>query len=142
MNESKTSLTLSVTSKTENVGHVIKTLEKFCNDHNFEKKLIETLLIATDEAITNIVLHAYAGRSDGKIHVTFSIKNDTFIIELVDFGKNFQPIKLKRNKNELVDRLKVGGYGLILMNSLMDELNFNHDKSKNANFLTMKKYLN
>ena len=141
MNKSKTSLTLSVTSKTENVSYVIKTLENFCLELDFEKKFIETLLIATDEAITNIVLHAYSGKVDGKIHITFSLKNDVFIIEMEDYGKSFTPVKQSKKNSELVDRLKIGGYGLVLMNSLMDELKFIHDDEKKVNLLTMKKYL-
>ena len=136
-----TSLTLSVTSKTENVTHVVRELEKFCINLNFDKKLIETLIIATDEAITNIVLHAYGGHSDGKIEVTFKLNNKEFIIEFKDFGKSFKPINLNID-SKLSDKLKIGGYGLVLMNALMDELNFSHDKNDKANLLVMKKFLN
>ena len=142
MNNKRKFRSLTVSSKTENVGYVIKNLEGFCQEQNIEKKLIETLSYATDEAVTNIVLHAYSGRTDGIIKVTFSIDSNLFYIELIDYGKSFKPIKMTKKDQVESKNPTVGGYGLIIMNSLMDELQYDHNLKENANYLTMKKYIN
>ncbi|HEO65711.1 MAG TPA: ATP-binding protein [Spirochaetes bacterium] len=142
MEDKSNILTLDITSKTESVTHVVQSLENFCLDLKIDQKVIDTLLIATDEAITNIVLHAYDGRNDGKIHVSFQKDEKEFIIQFTDFGKSFKPLKIKK-KTRLykVDRLRIGGYGLVLMDTLMDELKFKYDKTNKANTLRMIKYL-
>ncbi len=142
MEDKSNTLTLNITSKTESVTHVVQSLENFCLDLKIDQKVIDTLLIATDEAITNIVLHAYGGKNDGKIHVCFQKDEKEFIIQFTDFGKSFKPLKIKKKaRPDKVDRLRIGGYGLVLMDSLMDELKFIYDKTKKANTLTMIKYL-
>ncbi len=142
MEDKSNTLTLDITSKTESVTHVVQSLEDFCLELKIDQKIIDTLLIATDEAITNIVLHAYDGKKDGKIHVSFQKEESEFIIQFTDFGKSFKPLKIKKKARLYkVDRLRIGGYGLVLMDTLMDELKFIYDKTKKANTLTMIKYL-
>ncbi|GMT49248.1 MAG: hypothetical protein IEMM0008_0787 [bacterium] len=142
MEDKSNTLTLDITSKTENVTYVVQSLEDFCLELKIDQKIIDTLLIATDEAITNIVLHAYDGKKDGQIHVCFQKEEKEFIIQFTDFGKSFKPSKIKKKARlAKADRLRIGGYGLVLMDTLMDELKFRYDKTKKANTLTMIKYL-
>ncbi len=131
-------LNLSVKSRTENVGQIVKRLGEFCKENNIDQKIIEMLQIATDEAITNIIFHSYKN-IDGIINITFTLDEKTIIIKLVDFGKIFTPSKKVHNDNK---KVKIGGYGLVLMNKLMDDIQFSYDHKEKANNLIMKKYLN
>ncbi len=133
-------LTLSVKSKTESVREILKQLEGFCKKNNLNQKIIETLQVATDEAITNIILHSYEGRTDGTINVHFLIDNNRIIIELTDFGKNFEPETLMKKPIKVAQE-KVGGYGLVLMNALMDNIQFSYNKNEKANCLKMEKII-
>jgi anti-sigma regulatory factor (Ser/Thr protein kinase) len=130
-------LDLSVKSKTENVGRIVKRLGEFCKENSIDKKVIEMLQVATDEAITNIILHSYKN-IEGIINITFTLDEKIVIIKLIDFGKTFIPNKKLYNNNK---KMKIGGYGLILMNKLMDDINFSYDQKEKTNKLIMKKYL-
>ncbi|GMT50064.1 MAG: hypothetical protein IEMM0008_1603 [bacterium] len=136
------SLTLNVTSELASVPYVIQSLEKFCMDLDFDRDLIHSLLIATDEAITNIILHAYCGRTDGKIEVSFQLVRGDFIVQMMDYGKKFKPLRIrKKTRSGHLDRLRVGGYGLFLMDNLMDHIQFTYNNNEKANNLTMTKSL-
>lgn len=138
-NNTLKSLTMDVSSKTENVTRVVQTLEKFCNDNNVDRKITEPLLVATDEAITNIVIHAYQRKPNGEISVYIELNTSSILVELRNVGDQFNPGKIEKREPEEIDKMKVGGYGLILMNSLLDELDFSYDKRTNTNILTMRK---
>ncbi len=136
------SLTLNVTSELSSVPYVIQSLEKFCMNLDFSRDLIHSLLIATDEAITNIILHAYRGRKDGKIEVSFQLAHGEFMVQMMDYGKKFKPLRIrKKTRSSNLDRLRVGGYGLFLMDNLMDHIQFTYNNNEKANNLIMTKSL-
>ncbi len=142
MGDQVNTIKLSVTSSTQNVSYVVKKLEDFCIQANIEKKISETIIIATDEAITNIILHAYHGKNDGLINIQFTISDNKIIIELSDYGKIFETFEQKKKSGrQSVGQLHVGGYGLVLMESLMDEVLFVYDDKLKSNNLKMIKYL-
>lgn len=136
------SIDLKITSKTENVEQVLKSLEVFCNENNIDNKTIEAIQVATDEAITNIILHGYDKRDDGIINIKFILENNKLLIKIIDYAKSFQPEKLiKQNIDDVKALTRVGGFGLILMNALMDYIDYSYNEDEQANYLIMEKYL-
>lgn len=138
-NNTLKSLTMDVTSKTENVTRVVQALEKFCMENDIDRKITEPLLVATDEAITNIVIHAYERKPDGEISVYIELNDKFILVELRNIGDRFNPGKIQKREPEDITNMRVGGYGLILMNSLLDDMEFSYDDSNHTNILTMRK---
>ena len=92
---------------------------------------IEDLKIATGEAITNVVHHAYKD-GDGEVMVGCALFKDKLEIMVSDYGNsfNFEEIKAKigpYKENENVSMLREGGLGLYLMDTLMDEVKLNNE---------------
>lgn len=84
--------------------------------------------LATDEACTNIIEHAYAGRSNGVIRVACWCDGDEFFVQLHDQGTAFDPaaIRVPPLTEDLAGR-PLGGLGVHFMRSLMDEVRFDFD---------------
>ena len=104
----------------------------------FNAKDIYSIQLATDEAASNVIEHAYSGKPDGKFDVSCEFQIDHLIITLLDHGKTFEPSRVEEPnlKADLLDR-KIGGLGIYLMHKLMDEV---HYKSTPAgNLLTLVK---
>ncbi|PKL11658.1 MAG: hypothetical protein CVV50_05405, partial [Spirochaetae bacterium HGW-Spirochaetae-6] len=99
------------------------------------------MTVAVDEAVTNIITHAYKNDPTGKITVSFGAKKDEVYVTIEDFSKNFIPPLLVEKKKFSFDKLEEGGLGLYLMQEFMDELRFLYDNRENKNILIMKKYL-
>jgi anti-sigma regulatory factor (Ser/Thr protein kinase) len=95
--------------------------------------------LATDEACTNIIEHAYAGRSDGVIRVACWSDSDEFVVQLHDQGVAFDPgaVRVPPLTQDLAGR-PLGGLGVHFMRSLMDEVRFDFDPVL-GNTLTMTK---
>lgn len=97
--------------------------------------------LATDEACTNIIEHAYQGRKDGEICLTCLWTDELFIVRLHDHGQPFDPTAVAVSPRVArLEDAEIGGLGLHFMRSLMDEIRFEFDPI-GGNTLTMVKRL-
>ena len=104
-------------------------------DHLFHVEL------AVDEACTNIVEHAYKGKS-GRIYVTCGTElldgESFFVIRLRDNGKPFDPGDIPPPCCETNGQLQVGGLGVHFMRKMMDRIRFNFGKGWNDLYMYKK----
>jgi serine/threonine-protein kinase RsbW len=118
----------------------------------FNEDMLFRMELCTDEACTNVIEHAYGGEDEGILQVSWRIEADTFVIEIRDFGRPFDPEKVptpsvtaggdnsSSNDLEATIQLKVGGLGLYFIRELMDGVTFEFDDN-HGNKLTMRKRL-
>ena len=106
----------------------------------FSDKDVYNIQLATDEAASNIIEHAYEDQPAGVLELSCGMKGDTITIILIDHGESFDPseIPLPDLKADLSDR-KIGGLGIFLMRKLMDEVHY-EPKPDKSNVLTMIKH--
>jgi anti-sigma regulatory factor (Ser/Thr protein kinase) len=85
--------------------------------------------LAVDEACSNIIQHAYAGRSDGKIQIRVqTVPAGRLTVVLIDTGRPFDPNSVpSHDPGGALDDLKIGGLGLYLMRQTMDDITFEFD---------------
>jgi anti-sigma regulatory factor (Ser/Thr protein kinase) len=104
----------------------------------FGDKEVYNIQLATDEAASNIIEHAYEGVSDGVLELSCGVQGDVIRIVLIDHGEPFDPseIPMPDLKADLSER-KIGGLGIFLMRKLMDEVHYDSQPENNSNFLTM-----
>lgn len=104
----------------------------------FNDKEIYNIQLATDEAASNIIEHAYEGISDGLLEISCGMQKDFIKIVLTDHGEPFDPsqIPMPDLKADLSER-KIGGLGIFLMRKLMDEVHYESHPGKNSNTLIM-----
>lgn len=106
------------------------------NSHNLF--VLET---AVDEAVSNIIEHAYQGEGNGTVHCQINVRTTHVKVILEDHGKPFDPsaiplprlyVKLKNRPNH--------GLGYYMMCQLVDEVKFDFNEKRNR--LTLVKYFN
>lgn len=104
----------------------------------FSDKEVYSVQLATDEAASNIIEHAYQGVPAGRIELTCEFEGDRLTITLLDRGKSFDPSKVAEPdvKADLSER-KIGGLGIYLMHKLMDEVRYKTTAA--GNLLTLVK---
>jgi anti-sigma regulatory factor (Ser/Thr protein kinase) len=105
----------------------------------FSDKDVYNIQLATDEAASNIIEHAYENHPEGILELSCGVKGDMITIVLIDRGEAFDPseVPLPDLKADLSSR-KIGGLGIFLMRKLMDEVSYEPRPDK-SNVLTMKK---
>ena len=96
--------------------------------------------MAVDEACTNIIKHAYAGVG-GTVNITCKVQDNNFVVTIRDRGKPFNPYAVPiPNLVAGLHKRRVGGLGIYLMRTLMDDVSYKFDKKK-GNKLVMRKVL-
>ncbi len=108
--------------------------------HGFDDKVIASLKLATDEAVTNVIRHAYRDLGvRGMVTMRAIVKTNSLAIVLIDQGKTFDPRNAKApNMQEYIKIGKKGGLGIFMLQKLMDEIEY-HVTSE-GNELRLVKY--
>ncbi|MBF0541723.1 MAG: ATP-binding protein [Nitrospirae bacterium] len=97
---------------------------------------IDQVMLAVDEACTNIIRHAYNNDFNKEIILQFNYSNDFFEVIIEDFGKKAEPDYFNCQP---IGEIRTGGYGLHLIRRAFDVLNY--DKTmENGNRLKLLRY--
>ena len=130
---------LVVTSALDELPRVIDFVSQACETSAVPEDVVFACQLAADEACTNIMEHAYDGRTDGEIRISCWVSEDQVHLKLRDNGVAFDPgiIETPSLDGNLTDR-QIGGLGLHFMRSLMDEVRFEFDPTT-GNTVTMTK---
>lgn len=116
---------LTIESKTENLSEVREFVKSAALEVGFSPDTIENIVLAVDEACTNIIKHAYKYYPDGKIKIKLQSAGNKFMIELIDYGTSFEPEKVPEpDIQKYYQQHKVGGLGMYLMKTLMDDVKY------------------
>jgi anti-sigma regulatory factor (Ser/Thr protein kinase) len=130
---------LTVSSDLDSLPQVIDFVRQASVAAGLAEKAVFACELATDEACTNIIEHAYAGRSDGMIRVACWAENGAFVVQFHDQGAAFDPTQIQEPQlTENLAERPLGGLGVHFMRSLMDEVRFEFDPVT-GNKLTMTK---
>lgn len=116
---------LQVKSRTENLSKIREFIQNYASSVGFNQETIDNMMLAVDEACTNIIKHAYKSYPDGEIVIKINYKEKKLIINIIDFGKAFHPESIPEpNIQEYYRQHRVGGLGMYLMKTLMDEVKY------------------
>jgi serine/threonine-protein kinase RsbW len=119
----KDTVELRVPCKAEYVRTVRTLVADIADTIPLPVSAIEEVKVAASEAVANIVRHAYADPEHvGPIFVTCSRTGKKLVVEIVDWGVGFN-IPPARTPGE-PDISREGGYGIILIRSLMDSVEY------------------
>ena len=96
---------------------------------------------ALDEACTNVIRHAYDGEDEKYVEVEAEVDSTGMTITVSDSGKGFDPDAVETpNIERFMAQHKFGGFGLYIIKTVMDDVNFYIDPGV-RNQVRMTKYL-
>lgn len=134
--------TLKVKSRTENLSSIRDFVSSAASEVNISKDIIENIILAVDEACTNIIKHAYKYSPDGEIIIKIKSSKSKFEIKILDYGLTFEPDKIPEpDLQKYYRERRVGGLGIYLMRTLMDEVKYSTVPGKH-NEVSLIKILN
>ncbi len=133
---------LRVKSETSQLEAIRNFITNNANKNLLPEQIANAIILAVDEAATNIVKHAYHYDKEKDILINFSISNDECCVSLTDYGDSFDPSLITPpDMKEYLQQRRVGGLGLFLIRTLMDSMEYKSIPGK-MNLLTMKKKIN
>jgi len=121
-----TPLQLHVTSDTANVASVRRAVEEYSAAAGFDESEAGQIGLVINEAIANVIRHAYHGQSGRPIELTAEPLTDgshgmSMRLRLRDWGNGADPEK-SRKRDYVVGQ--PGGLGLVCLRGFMDEVEF------------------
>jgi len=116
---------LRVKSKTENLSEIRDFVSTYALAAGMPAASIDNIILAVDEACTNIIKHAYKLSPQGEILIKIDYDEEKFTITIIDYGKSFEPDRVPRpDLQKYYREHRVGGLGMYLMKSLMDDVEY------------------
>ncbi|WP_409296564.1 anti-sigma B factor RsbW [Peribacillus sp. SCS-26] len=114
-------------AKPEFIGVIRLTLSGIASRMGFAYEDIEDLKIATSEACTNAVQHAYKDNEKGEVKIGFGLYEDRLEVMVADNGHSCDFEEVRKGlgpygADQNVELLREGGLGLYLIESLMDDV--------------------
>lgn len=94
-------------------------VEGVCRVAGYDDSTTHAVVLATDEAMNNVIRHAHHGQTDLPIQVFCFLRPDGIEIHLHDQG---DPFDITQVPHMDPAELRIGGRGVFLMRRLMDEL--------------------
>jgi anti-sigma regulatory factor (Ser/Thr protein kinase) len=116
-------LKISINSHPGEIADARKAVEGFATQYGFSENAVGEIGLCVNEAIANIIRHAYRNQIDQPIEIVgkFDAAEQRLHISLRDWGTGIAPGPLPGEK---VDPMKPGGLGLICLGRLMDSAKF------------------
>jgi anti-sigma regulatory factor (Ser/Thr protein kinase) len=103
----------------------------------------DSVTLAVDEALTNIIRHSYGGPCSKPIIIQYNSipprKDQPAALEIIirDFGKQVDPATIKGRD---LDEIRPGGLGVHIIQSVMDKVNYAQAEGEGMQ-LTMTKFI-
>jgi serine/threonine-protein kinase RsbW len=130
-----------ILSRTDYLIEVREFVGEAARAFGFSEEDTANIVLAVDEACTNIIKHAYQYATDKEIEVSIFPQDRSFEIRIYDSGKSFDPSTIRQpDLKEHIGHRKRGGLGVYMMKKLMDKVEYNFHKGK-RNEVRLIKYL-
>jgi serine/threonine-protein kinase RsbW len=132
---------ISVSSTTDNLAKVRSFIKKTSISVGFDDETANKIVLATDEACTNIIKHAYKYSKSGKINVNVSFSKKKLRVAITDEGTQFNSKSIPEpDLKKYYEEKRIGGLGMFLMKKLMDEVIYSQPNAR-KNKVILIKYL-
>lgn len=119
---------IRLTSSLDHVGLARDFVAEIAKSVPMNDRQVYDLELAVDEALTNVIEHAYEGREDAQVELAVTHQGDSFTILITHDGLSFDPASQPDvDLKEYIAERRVGGLGLFLMKKLMDEVEYTTD---------------
>lgn len=131
-----TTVTLTVPSHPRYLYVIRSALYPLAVEAGFGKKGARQIVLAVDEACSNIIKHAYAGAPDKTITVTVTDGAEQFTIRLRDFGKKADSAAIV--PRDLSD-VRPGGLGTHFINQVFDAVQYDTSHAQGTELILEKR---
>jgi len=133
-------LQLKLPAILKNLTQFMESVSKCAREQGFDPKKVTQIELVLEEALVNVINYAYPDK-DGDVQVICSLDEENrFVIEITDWGEPFNVLSLDEPDitSDVSDR-KVGGLGVFMIRSLMDDVKYRFEEDKNILILFVNK---
>ena len=113
---------LRIIAEVKNLTEIRRFVEETATAIGVDPAVIPNVILAVDEAVTNIIVHGYQGQG-GAIEIEVSLEGDALMIRIRDEAAPFDPTSVPPPDMILsLEQRTPGGLGIHLIRQIMDEM--------------------
>ena len=104
----------------------------YFRDNGIADAVCFDIRLALEEAVSNTIKYGYEDQQVHIIHIRVGFENHNLFLEIEDDAKAFNPLEAP-NPNLLlpVEEKPIGSLGIYLMRTVMDQIDYKRNGSKN-----------
>ena len=127
-----------IKTRIEEIDRFIKSFSEFSEKHGLSPGMIQKFSLSADDMLTNIISYAFPDEEEHEIRVESIIYQNRVVMVISDEGMPFNPFGINPPDTSLsLEERQLGGLGIHLVQSLMDETDYNRHSGSNVVTLTM-----
>ena len=125
-------LSLKVKSERKELERVSAAIKALAADEDWSSDILFRVDLVMDELVVNIMDYGYDD-ADHEIDITFTSEEDAVTIEITDEGRSFDPLNdaPEPDLTSPIEERRVGGLGVYLARTMMDELVYRREDNRN-----------
>ncbi len=132
--------TLTLKNDRSEVQKLSHAVNEFGKENELSGRIINQVNMAIEEIVINIIAYGYRDKKEHRIDVHMRVEDDDLLLMIEDDGRPFDPTVVPTpDINKPIEEREIGGLGVHLVRSLMEELEYRREKGKNV--LIMRKKL-
>ncbi len=123
---------LILQNRPEEKERLLRALEEFSRQHRLAPAVLQAADVALEEHLTNVMAYAYEDAAPHQIRIRLTLENQRLQIEIEDDGRPYDPLSRPAVDTSLpLEEKPIGGLGIHLIRSLMDEVDYRREARKN-----------
>lgn len=117
--------TMTVDSRLEEIPRLARWVNETLRDPAFQERLIFDIQVCLEEAIANIVLHAFKGEAGHPIQITMAVGTNDVRLDVQDSGPPFDPREVAElTPAASLAEMTIGGTGILLIRGLSQNIDY------------------
>lgn len=125
-------LSIKVKSDREELGSVAAAVQAFSIDQDWPPDLLFRINLVLEELVLNIMDYGYDDDQQ-EIEINLNSEPEAVTIDILDHGRAFDPLRDAPTPdiNAPLEERSVGGLGVHLAKTMMDELTYHREDTRN-----------
>ena len=126
-------LELTIANRLEEIQRVNAAIEAFAEESHLDDSVRRQLSLVFDELLNNIISYGYADDLEHEIELVAHVHERRLLVTIIDDGIPFNPLELGEPDTTLsVEDRPIGGLGLHLVQSMMDQVSYERRGAHNV----------
>ncbi len=118
-------LALVLTATSRNLAGIRERVRNYASACGLPVMAVDDVVLAVDEAVTNVLRHAYAPGKPARLEIIGTVAGDRIVIRVRDFGRKFSPRPVTEAQiQKALTRHQSHGLGRFLMKKCMDSVRY------------------
>ncbi len=127
-----TKLSMKVETRHAELNEIVAAVESMAEREKWSPGLVFRVQLAIEEVVLNVMDYGY-DEGAHEFELILTSEADTLTIEVVDDGRPFDPLNdvPTPDLEATVEERKVGGLGIHLVRTMMDQVNYRREQGRN-----------